>query len=91
VAHLPAYVFFIIESKQDGHQSNARIASSRFLSGHAGHIYASSDSSEATSAEQRQSTSAGRRQLLIESFCMDVPIVCAYFTSLVYAKTLAIQ
>jgi len=33
VAHLPAHVFFIIESKQNGHQSNARIASSCFQSG----------------------------------------------------------
>src|SRR5260370_32128252 len=33
VAHLPAHVFFIIESKQNGHQRNARIASSCFQSG----------------------------------------------------------
>ena len=59
VAHVPTYVFFVVESKQNGHQGNPRIASSCVQPGHPRHIYASRNSSEATSPEQRHSTSRG--------------------------------
>ena len=57
VAHLPTYVFIFIASKQNGHQSNARIASPCVQPGHAGHVYTGSDGTEATSPKQRNSSS----------------------------------
>src|SRR4029077_16628671 len=57
LAHLP-HLFLIIESKQDGHQSNPRITSSCVQSSHVGHVYAGSHSTEATSPKQRHSASA---------------------------------
>jgi len=54
-------IFFINESKQNGHQSNARIAPSCVQPGHIRHVQPGSHHTEATSPEQRDSPSAGIR------------------------------
>jgi integrase len=59
LAHLLTHVFFIVEGKQNRHQSNARIASSCVEPGHVGHVYPGHHSTKAASSEQRHSSSAG--------------------------------
>jgi len=79
VAHLPAHVFFIVESQQNGHQSDARIASSRVQSCHVGHVHPGSHSTEATSTEQRHSSSAGIHSSgWLRRSAGDVFLFCAY-------------
>jgi len=51
-------ICFVIESQQNGHQSNTGVASSRDQPGHVGHIHPGSHSAEAPSPEQRHSSSA---------------------------------
>jgi integrase-like protein len=54
-----AHVFFIVESEQNGHQSNARIAPSRLQPSDIGYVYPGGYSTKKTSPEQRRSSSAG--------------------------------
>lgn len=92
VAHLPAHVFFIIESKQNGHQSNARIASSCFQSGHVGHVYPSNHRSETTSPEQCHSPSPGvSNSCWLKAACGDLFLVCACLNRHGQCETLAIS
>src|SRR5262249_33970859 len=70
---------FIIESKQDGHQSNARVAASCVLPGDVGHVYSGSHGTKATSPEQRHSSSAGvQHSGRLRSVCWEVFLLCAY-------------
>ena len=78
LAHFPTHVFFTIESKQDGHQGDARVASSCVQPGHIGHVYPGSHSTEATSPKQRHSSFAGvHNGCWLRPVCSDVFLLCA--------------
>src|SRR5579864_5758182 len=78
MAHLPAHIFFIAQSKQNRYQGDTRTPSSRLQPGHVGYIYPSRHSSEATSAEQRHSSSPGvQNGCWLRPVCWEVFLICA--------------
>ena len=78
MAHFPAHVFFIAQSKQNRYQGDTRTPSPRLQPGHVGYIYPSRHSSEAASAEQRHSSSPGAYNgRWLRPVCWEVFLICA--------------